>query len=220
MALTLAASPAAAQKVTETVDRTIALGAGGRLKLENFSGDVRITGTSGQNVVVHAVRKATRERLDHIKLSIELDGTTLRIEANKRDDNWEEKNNNVVETEFDIQVPANTALDLNAFSSKIDVRGVTGEIDAHTFSGDIDLDVSSARETPQINAETFSGNIKTRLPASGNGRIDFNTFSGDLRSDLPMMLREGSKRHMRAEIGSGGPQLDYKTFSGDCTIVK
>src|SRR5512134_4114680 len=111
MALTLVAAPAAAQKETETVDRTIALGAGGRLKLNNFSGDVRITGTSGTNVVIHAVRKATRERLEHIKLDVEQNGSTVSIEANRRDDNWEEKNNNVVETEFDIQVPAATELD-------------------------------------------------------------------------------------------------------------
>ena len=43
--LTLAA-PAAAQKETETVDRTVTIGDRGRLNLKNFSGDVRITGTS------------------------------------------------------------------------------------------------------------------------------------------------------------------------------
>ena len=37
----------AAQKETETVDRTIAFSRGGTLKLKNFSGDVRVTGTSG-----------------------------------------------------------------------------------------------------------------------------------------------------------------------------
>jgi DUF4097 and DUF4098 domain-containing protein YvlB len=85
LVLTLVASPAAAQrKETETVDRTVAFSRGGTLKLKNFSGNVRITGTQGTDVVVHAVRTATRDRLDSIKLDIEVDGSTVSIEANRR----------------------------------------------------------------------------------------------------------------------------------------
>src|SRR4026209_1851081 len=69
--LALVAAPAAAeQKETERVDRTIAFAGGGTLKLRNFSGDVRVTGTAGNDIVVHAVRRATRERLDNIRLDI------------------------------------------------------------------------------------------------------------------------------------------------------
>jgi hypothetical protein len=53
---TLAAAPAAAQgKETETVDRTIAFSRGGTLKLKNFSGNVSVTGTASNDVVIHAV---------------------------------------------------------------------------------------------------------------------------------------------------------------------
>src|SRR5512134_2326892 len=91
LALTLTAAPAAAQKQTETVDRTFPFAAGGTLKLKNFSGDVHITGTAAAEVVVHAVRKATRERLDNIKLDIQASGSTIEIEANRRNPNWDEK---------------------------------------------------------------------------------------------------------------------------------
>jgi hypothetical protein len=73
-----------AQKETETVDRTVSIGDRGTLKLNNFSGDVRITGTSGGDVVIHAVRRATRERLDAIKLEINTNGSSVTIDANKR----------------------------------------------------------------------------------------------------------------------------------------
>lgn len=222
MTLALAAAPAAAeQKETETVDKTVPFAPGGTLRLKNFSGDVRITGSAGRDVVIHATRRGRRDRLDNIKLDIQARGPVIEIEANKRNDNWEEKNDNVVETSFEIQVPADTKLDLDVFSSDITVTDVTSDIKAHSFSGKIDLDVSRASDYPQINAETFSGDIKTRLSGSGSGQIDFNTFSGDLRSDLPLTVHGTSKKNMTAEIGNGGGStLRFKTFSGDVRVVR
>ena len=69
LALALAA-PAAAQRDTETIDRTLPMPAGGTLRLKTFSGRVKITGGSGDQLVVHAVRRATRDRLADIKLEI------------------------------------------------------------------------------------------------------------------------------------------------------
>ena len=221
--LTLAASPAAAQgKETETVDRTIAFSRGGTLKLKNFSGDVHVTGTAGNDVVVHAVRTATRDRLDNIKLDIEVTGSTVNIEANRRTSNGGDRdNNNVVETQFEIQVPAATTLNLYAFSGDLIVRGTTADIDAKTFSGKIDLDVSTAPASPDVKAETFSGDITTRVAAASNGRVEFNSFSGDLRSDVPLLLHRKSRRDVSADLGSGdGARLEFKTFSGDLRLVK
>ncbi|HSG00349.1 MAG TPA: hypothetical protein VLA20_04420, partial [Vicinamibacterales bacterium] len=128
-ALALVAAPAAsfAQTQTETVERTLQLPAGGTVQLKNFSGNVRVSGSTGDEVVIKAVRRATRERLDHIKLDITESGSTIVIDANKRDEDWEERNNNVVETTFDIQVPAAARLDIHAFSSDITVTDVVGQ---------------------------------------------------------------------------------------------
>jgi DUF4097 and DUF4098 domain-containing protein YvlB len=203
------------------VDRTIAFSSGGSLKLRNFSGAVHVTGTAGNDVVVHAVRTATRDRLDNIKLDIEVSGSTVSIEANRRASNWGDRDNNVVETQFEIQVPAATSLNLYAFSGDLIVRGTTADITAQTFSGNIDLDVSTAPASPDVKAETFSGDITTRVPAASNGRVEFNSFSGDLRSDLPLLLHRKSRRDVSADLGTGGgAKLEFKTFSGDLRLVK
>jgi hypothetical protein len=221
LALTLTAVPATAQKQTETFDRTLPLAQGGTVKLRNFSGDVLVTGTAGQEVVIHAVRTATRERLDNIKLEVEAKGSLIEIEANRRNEDWEDKNNNVVETEFEIQVPFGTNLDLYAFSGTLRVREVIGQVKAQTFSGNIDLDVSRAQDTPRLDAETFSGDITARVPTGANGRVEFNTFSGDLQTDLPLTMQRGSRRQISGGLGSGsGERLDFKTFSGDVKLVK
>lgn len=222
LTLTLSAGTGyAEQKQSETVDRSYAFGGGGTLKLKNFSGDVRVTGTSGNQVVIHAVRTATRERLDNIKLDISVEGSTINIEANKRNENWPEKNNNVVDTTFDIQVPASTSLDLYAFSGSLIVKDMTADIEAQTFSGNIDLNVSGANGVPDLKAETFSGDIRAQVPAVSNGRVTFNSFSGDLDSDLPLTLHSQSRRNVSGDLGNGGgSKLTFKTFSGDLKLVK
>ena len=222
LALVFAAPAATAgQKETETIDRTVAIGANGTLKLKNFSGDVRIAGTSGAEVVVHAVRRATRERLDNIKLEITSSGNAVSIEANKRDENWRDKNNNVVETDFDIKVPFGTQLDLYSFSGRIDVTAVTAKINAETFSGDVMLDVASASELPALSGETFSGDIRVKVGGNASGRVEFNSFSGSVESDLPISMRSNRRRNVSGDIGSGnGPTLNFKTFSGDLRIQK
>src|SRR6266516_4624885 len=126
--LALAASTVArAQEETEHVDRTLAFPSGGTLQLHNFSGDVHITGTTGKDLVIKAVRRAERDRLDHIALDIQTSGSTVTIDANKRDPGWQhDKNNNVVETSFDIEVPAGAKLDVEVFSSNLDIKGLAG----------------------------------------------------------------------------------------------
>ena len=156
-----------------------------------------------------------------LKLDIEVSGSTVSIEANRRASNWGDRENNVVETQFEIQVPSATLLNLSAFSGDLIVRGTTADIDAKTFSGKIDLDVSAAPTSPDVKAETFSGDITTRLAAASNGRVEFNSFSGDLRSDLPLVLHRKSRRDVSADLGSGdGAKLEFKTFSGDLRLVK
>ncbi|MEO6212260.1 MAG: DUF4097 family beta strand repeat-containing protein [Vicinamibacterales bacterium] len=222
IAVTMAVpAAAAAQKQTETVDRTISVGNSGRLTLKNFSGDVRVSGTEGSDIVVHAVRRATRERLDNIKLDIKSSGSSVSIEANRRDSNWRDRNDNVVETEFDIKVPFGTELDLYSFSGKLQVTGVSGTIDAETFSGDVELDIARADRVPSLNVETFSGDIRAKVSSSASGRVQFNSFSGDVDSDLPIAMRTSRRRNVNGEIGSGGgPMLKFKTFSGDLRILK
>ena len=221
--LTVAAPAAAAQKETETVDRTISIGNNGSLKLKNFSGDVRVTGTGGSEVVIHAVRRATRERLDNIKLEIKSTGSSVSIEANQRDRNWRDRDDNVVETDFDIKVPYGTELDLYSFSGKLRVTDVSAPIEAQTFSGSIELDVAGG-DVPSMNIETFSGDIRAKVSASASGRVEFNSFSGDVDSDLPIAMhttRQRGRHGASGEIGSGGgATLKFKTFSGDLRILK
>lgn len=211
------ASPVAAraeQKETERVDRTAQIRAGGQLKLKNFSGHVTITGSNRADVAIHAVRRATRDRLDHIKLDVQENGSDVTVDANRRDSDWRDRDNNVVETDFDIEVPIETSVDVDVFSSDVTVTGVRGKQRVKTFSGDVNL--SGGEQS--VNAETFSGKIDVQIPQGTSAAVDFDSFSGALRTDVPMVYKSSSRRHVRAEIGAGGTDYYFKTFSGDVRI--
>jgi DUF4097 and DUF4098 domain-containing protein YvlB len=224
---------------TERFHKVVPLGPGGTLKLNTFSGVVRITAADVGQVTIDAVRRAERDRLDHIKLDVQVSGSVVTIEANRKDAAWQERNNNVVETEFDIQVPRDTRLDVNSFSSPVTVTGVTAaqklktfsgrievqnapaEISAKTFSAGVNLQLAGSVAEPSFEVETFSGQIDLRLTDNARAKVEFNTFSGDMTSDLPLTLQKQSRKHLIGELGGGGSnEVQLKTFSGSVRITR
>ncbi len=232
------AARAVAQE-TEHVSRTVALAPGGTLRLRNFSGHVVITGSDEPQVVVDAVRRASRDRLDRITLDVHLEGSTVVVDANHKASSWADwGHNNVVETDLDVRVPRRTDLDVNAFSSPVDVKGVegacrlhtfsapirlddpSGSVDAHTFSGSVEIRARVAADRQSIAVDTFSGSISLRVPQDAQGTVSFRSFSGHLTSDIPLTLDgTGSRRSLTGRLGSGGgATFRIKTFSGDLRI--
>lgn len=202
---------------TETVDRTLPMPAGGTLRLKTFSGRVKITGGSGDQLVVHAVRRATRERLADIKLEITQSGSTIEVDANHRV--VEHRNDNVVETDFEIQVPARTRLDVKTFSAPVTVIGVTASQHIDGFSSDVIVESTDFGDGNDLDINTFSGNVRLRLPSNARGNVDFNSFSGRFESDLPVTLNTSSRRNFRGALNGGGTgDFRLKTFSGDVSI--
>jgi len=221
--LALAASTVArAQEETEYVDRTLAFPSSGTLQLHNFSGDVHITGTTGKDLVIKAVRRAERDRLDHIALDIQTSGSTVTIDANKRDPGWQHDNNNVVDTSFEIEVPAGAKLDVDVFSSNLDIKGVAGAERLKTFSGNITVDAAAAGGAPRLTAETFSGGIRVRLADSVKGHVNFKSFSGSFDTQLPLTLHKAG--HNRVSVAHPDAARDsalrFTTFSGDVHLTK
>ncbi len=224
---------------TERVHKVMTTGPTATIGLKNFSGEVRITGTDGNDVVIDAVRSASADRLKHIKLDIEQTGSTIRIEANKRESSWDNwGRDNVVRTEFDLKVPRDARLDLSVFSSPVSVHGVTGAqtlhgfsshltldgvaapVEARTFSGQIEVELAAGNARPDLNLHTFSGNIDVRLPSQAAGNVDFHSFSGDLTSDLPLTLESKSRHNLSARLNGGGSELRFNTFSGDVRLKR
>ena len=222
---------------TENVDRTLSLAPGGTVRLKTFSGRVTIAGTSGNQVVIKAVRRATRERLNDIKLEITQNGNVVDIDANHRI--VDRRNDNVVETDFDIQVPNQVKLDLRTFSAPITVNSVAGDVviegfsseirltdvsgpkRVKTFSGEVNVQANNWADGDNMNVNTFSGDVVLRLPATARGDIVFDSFSGSFDSVLPVTLSSSNRRNFRGTLNGGGTtEFRLNTFSGDVRIER
>jgi putative adhesin len=238
------AAPAvlAAFDETEHVTRTIQMAPGGTLRLKSFSGRVTITTSDRPEVTIDAVRRGTRDRLDHIKLDIHTEGSNLvAVDANHYDRAWSwfsfTGRNHVVETDFDIKVPRRTNLNVSVFSAPVTVDGVEGShkvhsfssrlslsdvagpIRAHSFSGSVVIRAKSWDSNQTIDVDTFSGNVELHVPESARATVSFNSFSGRLNSGMPLTLQSSSRRNVKAELGGGGNgTLRFKTFSGSVRI--
>jgi hypothetical protein len=219
-ALVTTAVPAAAQdRQEETFDRTLTLEPGGTFRLRTFSGKVSIRGTDGNQVVIHAVRRARPDRLRDIQ--IEVTGSGNQIEVNANHQARERDNDNVVETDFDIQLPARTRLDINSFSAPIVVTNVQGPHRLKSFSADIQLDAAAWRDEDGVDADSFSGDVRLRLPDTARGSISFDSFSGRFESDLPVTLTSSNRRKFNGQLNGGGSAtFRFKTFSGSAEIRK
>ena len=212
--------PALAQaRQEETFDRILTLQPGGTFRLRTFSGRVTIRGTSGNQVVIHAVRRARPDRLRDIQIEVTQSGNEIEVNANHQV--YERENDNVVETDFDIQVPSRTRLDVNSFSAPIGVTNVQGPHRLKTFSANIELATEAWSEQDGIDADSFSGNVRLRLPGNARGAISFDSFSGRFESDLPVTLQSSSRRTFRGDLNGGGSAMfRFKTFSGSAEIRK
>ncbi len=230
-------SPAVAQTETETVDRTLTAAPGSTLRLKTFSGRLRITGADGDQVVIHAVRRATRDRLQDIALDIQQSGTLISIDANQQ--RVRRRNDNVVETDFEIRVPRQTTLEIKSFSALVTIDGVAGSHVVDGFSGDIRLtsvagptrvksfsghvEVRAAtwKDGDAVQIDTFSGDVRLALPETARGDLSFNSFSGRFDSSLPVTMQSNSRRNFRGQLNGGGmTDFRLKTFSGSVTIAK
>ena len=224
---------------TERVHKVVPLGPGGTLSLHNFSGDVRIVGADVSEVTIDAVRTATRDRLDHIKLDIQSSGSTVTIDANKKDSDWTEKNNNVVKTEFDIQVPRDDRPRGGRVQQRrARARRVREAVDQDLLRdgrpagrrgpGDVqdvlgrrhreDVGVPPRTSISRRSRATSTSACRTARKAS----LSFDSFSGKLTADVPLTLQEQRKGHLRADLNGGDPQrpVRLKTFSGDVKVGK
>jgi DUF4097 and DUF4098 domain-containing protein YvlB len=179
------------------LDTTVTFDARGSVSISCPGGDVKVTGTDRNQIVVHA-------RTERGTIRFTSSGTTARLEpANGR---------GCSDANFDVSVPAGVRLTASTWSGSLTVHGVHGEIEAHAQSGDIEVRDAGDR----LEVETLSGDVDVQ---GVRGDVAIHTLSGDVTLERAAAGVEVETVSGDIELGSTtSRQVRTNSTSGDLTF--
>jgi len=201
----------------EKFTQSYKVGDGAALDLSQLSGDIRVTGGSGNEIKIEATKRVRHRDAEEAKRLL----AALRIEVNNFNGRVEVRtvyprrgsfgNNISASVDYVIAVPANTTVSLKSISGDVSVASVNGEVRAETISGDVNISNS-----PNVAiAKTISGDV-TAQNVGAETTLVLSTISGTvLGSGLKVRaLEAGSVSGNVRLIGSEVERLEAKSLSG------
>jgi hypothetical protein len=166
LAATTLATPLSAQK---KIERRLAVGMEGALRIHNMVGSVIVHGWNKDTVLV----RGTLGEGDEFHMGGNYTGAKMFVESSN--------DRNPKPTRLEVWVPARVRLWVKTATASIDVSGVSGGLDLYVVSGTIDV-TGNPRE---LNAEAIDGDIHFTGTSpwlrvkSATGAITFRGASAD-----------------------------------------
>jgi DUF4097 and DUF4098 domain-containing protein YvlB len=206
------------RELAGALDTTVTFDARGTVNVSCPGGDVIVTGTARNQIVV----KARTER-GAIRFASSGGNATLEPAASR----------GCNDAHFELSVPAGVHLVTNTWSGSLRVSGVKGEIDAHAQSGDVDVrdggddievetlsgDVTIQGASGAVNVHTVSGDISL---TGGRGTVEMETVSGDIElhdvvsSQVRTNSTSGDLTFAGAIVNAG--RYQFETHSGELRL--
>jgi DUF4097 and DUF4098 domain-containing protein YvlB len=162
------------------IEKSLKLESGGRFVLESDEGSVTVMGTSapGARVVITSNRDDLE---DLFHFSFEGDAKLARVTARREHQpSW----GRGVSIHFEVQVPAETQLEIKTGDGNIEASGMRGDADLNTSDGNLEVSGLAGKLT----AHTADGNIHLReitgsvQVRSSDGNIQANSIDGALNA--------------------------------------
>jgi lia operon protein LiaG len=216
------------------------IGAGGAVNIRNVSGDVTVTGYSGDTITVTAYKEGPDR--DQVTIEDSSGGNNVDVRAR-----YPENCNCNVSVRFDVKVPsgisyrydsitsvsgdvniANVKGDLHvkSVSGDVSVKGTAGAVNAASVSGDVEVEIQSlegADGASNMEFNSVSGDVDVKLPGNLDANVRMSTLSGELKTDFPLQIEEkerGPGRSANGRLGNGSRSLKLSTVSGDINLSR
>ena len=178
MAQTTVIQPSAPNPVTET--RTFALKSGGRLKIDNTNGGIKISAWDKDEVALTANFTPSSRNKAHSKIKVKsnINSLELIIEHPRE---W----NEVGSCQLELKVPGSVASNIQTVNGSITINGITGKNNTETTNGNIVMEnvggnVKAETTNGGIVMKNVSGNIKAETT---NGGIVMENVSGNINAE-------------------------------------
>jgi DUF4097 and DUF4098 domain-containing protein YvlB len=182
---------------TDRFSRKVKLGRDGRVTIGNISGNIVVTGGSGDEVTIDAVKHTRGDQSQLANVRIVVDDRSGRVDVRTEyDSNRFTRSNNNVSVDYTVTVPSSAAVEAKSVSGNIRVTGVRGAVRSESVSGDV-----TTSDTPKVEtAKSVSGNV-TLSGIQNDGDLSATSVSGTVSA-------KGVKAHA----------LDLGSVSGDLMV--
>jgi len=237
--ITLALPAAAQNEVTERFSKTAHLDQDGSFDLTNVIGDIVITGTSGRDVTIEAVKRVQRPNPRAARLLLGMIDIQVTEQANRVEVRTivPRPRNFPGSVDFTVMVPEDASVIVKTITGSIRASNVKGELRADTVAGSIsasgvrklaalkcvtgDIDISDAGADDPVTASTVSGNLIVRgLRARA---VQLTSVSGNIHVEdgqierLTVKTVQGNLDYAGDLARSG--RYEFNSHSGDIRLV-
>jgi DUF4097 and DUF4098 domain-containing protein YvlB len=156
---------------TERFSRKVRVGRDGRVSVSNISGDITVTGGSGDEVSVEAIKRTRGDRDELSRVQIIVEDRAGHVDV--RTDHMGRMDHASVD--FTVTVPSSVSLEVSSISGSVKISGVKGSVRAMSVSGAV-----TATDTPKLeSAKSTSGNVSV-AGISVDGDVSAASISGNV----------------------------------------
>jgi DUF4097 and DUF4098 domain-containing protein YvlB len=234
------AFPATAQnEVTERFSKTAHLDQNGTFDLTNISGNVVITGSSGRDVTIEAVKRVQRPNPNAARALLQMIDIQVAEQANRVEVRtvFPRPRNFPGSVDFTIGVPDEANVTLKMMSGNVRATNISGGVRADVVTGNLvvaaarriealksvsgDIEIVDASADDFVTVSTVSGNITVRGlkgrtvqlgTVSGNVRMD------DVQSDRLMARAVNGNIDYAGDLARSG-RYEFVSHSGDIRLM-
>jgi DUF4097 and DUF4098 domain-containing protein YvlB len=205
-------------EATKTFSRIVRLERGGTFDLQNYAGDVTITGGGGRDASIEAIKKVRSITNARAQALLPM----IRIDVAERGGNVEvhtmhPRGPSQVTVDYIVRLPENTNVIVRSTTGNLHIQNMSGdELNANTLSGNVvarDLrsrviELHSVQGNMQLQdiavqraiLQTMAGNLEFAGRLLKTGRYQLQTHGGDIRV---------------TPSGNPGFDLEAMTYRGD-----
>jgi hypothetical protein len=232
--------PAAAQTdVTERFSKTARLDQNGTFDLANISGNVVITGGSGREVTIEAIKRVQRPNPNAARALLQLIEIQVvelpnRVEVRTA---YPRPRNFPGSVDFTVSVPEDANVTIKTLSGNVRATNIKGALRAEAVSGNVsaaadrrlealkcvsgDIEIIDASADDLIAASTVSGNISVRglkARAIQLGSVTGNIRVDDSQADRMEVRAVNGTIDYAGDLAKNG-RYQFISHSGDIRLV-
>lgn len=218
-------------------EQSYSIGAGGYIRIKNISGDIKVSGHTGESIVVAAFKQGR----DRDLVEIEDNSSGDRVDVGVR---YPEMGNCNASVNFEVRVPSSVHYifeSISSVSGDIEMEDVTGQIrgksvsgdvevyrvngtvSASTVSGNVDVEIRGLDGSGDMKFSSVSGSVYVKAPSELDAYVEMSTVSGSLKTDFDIQVKKrryGPGASARGRLGSGMRSLSITTVSGRVSLIR